>query len=149
MSRIDRSLNEQDKLARAGSRGQLAALMAGVLDPINFIPVAGVIGKAVEGGRLLRFAVGAAETAALGAVAANVQEGVLHQLNPVLPPNDPEWTTIIGAALGGALGGASTLLTRAEFIAIRDAIARRDFGLGRVRDWVTRRETELGITAPR
>ena len=119
--------------------------MAGVLDPINFIPVAAGISKAVEGGRLLRAVVGAVETGSIGAATANLQEGILHQLNPALAANDVEFTTIVGAALAGALGGASTLLTRADFIAIRDAMARR---IAPIRDWVTRRESELGIGSP-
>lgn len=113
--RIDLERRRTEVVYQGGAMTALTLLAAGVMDPINLIPVGGAAVKAYRGGNLLK---GALLTAAAGAGGMTAAEVAFHstQLDRTLT----ESSFNVGGAtvLSGILGGAVGLLTRGQMRAL-------------------------------
>lgn len=108
----ERELRDKRALRSAGALGVVTAMGAGSLDPIVFLPVAGVASKFVRGTSLLS---GAVRTALAGGISASLSEAEL-QSQQVTRTWEESALNITGATLlSGVLGGAVAGLSRREF----------------------------------
>lgn len=118
--RIDRERTDRETLGAAGWEGAVASLAAGLVDPINIIPVGGAVHVA---GRLgwtsLR---GATSAASAGFLASTASEALLHGTQETRDWGESVqgigWATV----LSGILGGAAPLV-RAGLTHGREALA--------------------------
>ena len=107
-AKIDRERSDRERLQNAGMGGFFASLAAGIVDPINLVPVGGAV---VRGGSLLR---NGARTAFAGASGATASEAILQSTQFERTWGESATNIAGGALLGGILGGASSLLSRAQ-----------------------------------
>lgn len=117
-SQIDRELRDRDTLAAAGTAGVLAQIAAGILDPINLVPVGGT---AVAGSRL---GYNLLRGAAAGALAVGAQEAGLHATQRTRTRDETAIGIAAGGFLGGLLGAAAGRLVPAEHAALAARIER-------------------------
>lgn len=117
-AKLARERKDRERIAQGGAAGIFASIAAGVLSPTILIPVGGSA-KAVGSGIKA-----AGEAAAMVALGASIQEGVLHL-------NQDERTlreSVIGvstaAALGAVLGGAIQYATKKEVQSLTDNMAK-------------------------
>jgi hypothetical protein len=103
-SQIDRENDDRDALARAGGQGILWQVAAGILDPINLIPIGGEVAGAYRAGRIAR---GVAAGARAGVTGAAVSEVALTASQYDRDPLDTYQALAGGAVLGGMFGGAA------------------------------------------
>jgi len=90
--------------------GFLATMGAGVIDPINFIPVGGVAYKTYRaGGSILRNAM---VTGAAGAASMTASEAVFHQTELTRTYGESATNIAAGAMLAGVLGGGIAAFTK-------------------------------------
>lgn len=108
-ARLARERHARNTLARAGWGGVAAGLTAGIISPINFIPILGPAARAGQAGKA------ALQGAGLTGVAVAGEEAILYA-------NQQERTALevglgvgAGAVLGGLIGGAAGLLRKGEF----------------------------------
>ena len=95
-----RRLEELDAIVNNGPLGGIAAaLIAGILDPINLVP----LGWAMRGARTAEIIAGAATVGATGHL---LTEPFRYAADPFRMIGDTLADTIAAGALGGALGGA-------------------------------------------
>jgi hypothetical protein len=90
-------------------------LIAGIVDPINFIPVFNTASKSVRIGKLLT---GASKTAIAGAGGVALTEGILQAQQETRTAEESAVNIAGGAVLGGILGGAGALLSKRKFNSI-------------------------------
>lgn len=107
-SQIDRELRDRDTLAAAGTAGVLAQIAAGILDPVNLVPVGGA---AAAGGRL---GYNLLRGAATGALAVGAQEVGLHATQRTRTREETAIGIAAGGFLGGLLGAAAGRVAPAE-----------------------------------
>ena len=96
--RIRAASDDRETLAAAGPFGTVASVAAGILDPINLIPVGGGAWTALRAGR---YAEGALAGLLAGSGGAALQELVLQQADPTRTAEETGMN-IVGGALGGA-----------------------------------------------
>jgi len=98
----------------AGSTtGMLAGLAAGILDPVNLIPIGGTGYRVARTGSLAgRVALGAARFGAGAAAGQALQEAGLQATQLTRPLEESALNISAAAVLGGVLGGAAGGLTR-------------------------------------
>lgn len=102
---IDREREDRLMLERSGWRGVGAMLMAGVLDPVNFIPVGGTAYKTYRGGgHILN---GAATTAKAGLLSSTAAEALMHQTQETRTATDSALNITAATFLGGLLGAGT------------------------------------------
>jgi len=119
-AKINREQQDRETLAVSGWQGMAAGLAAGLVDPINLIPVGGTVHVA---GRLgwtsLR---GAATAGTAGLLASTASETLLHATQETRDWGDSVrgigWATV----LSGVLGGAAPLV-RAGVVHGREAVS--------------------------
>lgn len=112
---------QKDRAKLTGIDGVAAALLAGVVDPVNLIPVGGAASKAFKGGSVLK---GGLLTGLTAAGSAGIAEAGLHATQ-LTRTKEESLANVTGAMLlGGVLGGLSAKLnkTPAELKAIQDDI---------------------------
>lgn len=113
----DRKYN--DIMERSGSTGFVAALAAGVLDPIGMIPIGGAAVKAAKVGSKIGKAehllASTARVSAVGAGSVALSEAALQATQPTLDAEQSLYAIAGGALLGGILGGAAGLLSKPEY----------------------------------
>lgn len=108
---IDRELDDRKILQESGATGFVASLAAGVIDPINLIPVGGAAYKTYRaGGSVLQGAVATGMAGALGATAA---EAALHHTQVTRTFGESAANVAGAALLSGVLGGAAAKLSKA------------------------------------
>lgn len=105
--RIDKELEDREILEAGGAAGIAAQLAAGVLDPINLIPIGGSI---LKGGSILR---GIARGAPTGAAAAALAEGALQASQLTRTAKESALNIGATAFLSGILGGAAPVVREA------------------------------------
>jgi len=110
--RIDREEQNNEIIESSGWRGWIASLIAGIADPINFIPVFNTASKSVKIGKILS---GASKTAVAGAGGVALTEGILQAQQETRTMQESAVNIAGGAVLGGILGGAGALLSKRKF----------------------------------
>jgi hypothetical protein len=113
--RIDREEQNNEIIESSGWKGWGASLIAGIVDPINFIPVFNTASKSVRIGKLLT---GASKTAIAGAGGVALTEGILQAQQETRTAEESAVNIAGGAVLGGILGGAGALLSKRKFNSI-------------------------------
>jgi len=122
--RIDREEQNNEIIESSGWKGWGASLIAGIVDPINFIPVFNTASKSVRIGKLLT---GASKTAIAGAGGVALTEGILQAQQETRTAEESAVNIAGGAVLGGILGGAGSLLSKRKFNLITKKL-ERDIG---------------------
>ena len=110
-AKIDQEIADTQTLDSAGLGGWAASMAAGILDPINLIPVGGSIARTGTMGRsALR---GGLATAKAGFVGATLSEIALQGLQETRTPEESMLNVAGGTLLAGILGsGAGAILSR-------------------------------------
>lgn len=119
VARIKQEMKQRELLAASGTTGVLAAIAAGILSPVNFIPLVGTGSKGLRA---------VAEGLASGAAAGAIQSGVLQAAQETRPRDALLYDIGAGAVLGGLLGGAIGVLRPAERQALEKALETPELG---------------------
>jgi hypothetical protein len=102
-AQIDRETRDKDILRSSGGVGTVAAMAAGVLDPINFIPVGGAAYKTYRtGGSILR---NAGTTARAGLLSSTASEAVLQHTQMTRTYGESAANIAASTLFSGILGG--------------------------------------------
>jgi hypothetical protein len=111
-ARLDKERRREETLDAAGPWGLVAGLAAGVVDPVNFIPVGGA---AVRASRLGRAGAGALQVGAAGLVSGTAAEVLLQTTQLTRSAQESALniaaSTLLSGVLGGAVGGFSRGVT--------------------------------------
>lgn len=110
--RIDREEQNNEIIASSGWNGWTASLVAGISDPINFIPVGGTAYKSIKAGKTLA---SITKTAIAGAGGVALTEGILQSQQETRTAQESIVNIAGGTILGGVLGGAGALLSKKKF----------------------------------
>jgi hypothetical protein len=111
-ARVDREEADKRALHDAGGAGVAAGILAGLLDPLMFLPVGGAV-RSVKGG--YSAVKSAAAVGGLSALQAGVSELALQTAQETRTAGDTAIAIATSGILGGLIGGgAASLLTRAE-----------------------------------
>lgn len=102
-TRIQEELAAKERLDQDGGWGILSYMTAGVLDPINLIPIGGAAAKAYKGGNILRGLLFGAEAGLMGSVAT---EAILQGTQLARTAEESAINIAAGTFMGGVLGGA-------------------------------------------
>lgn len=104
-SQIDREKADRQLIQDAGWTGTAASLAAGILDPVNLVPVGGSAAKAYTmGGSILK---GAAATARAGLIGSTVAETLLHSTQETRTLGESAANVAGATLLSGILGSAA------------------------------------------
>lgn len=107
-AKIDFERSQDKVLSEAGGRGVLASLAAGLIDPVNFIPVGGEIEGAYKLGRLGRVAESAYNLGKVGLMSgvagAAIAQGTRETETLQQSALNIASSTLFSAAVGGAVG---------------------------------------------
>jgi len=106
-SRIDRERQDRETIAAAGWQGFAAGIAAGLVDPINLVPVGGAVTAARSG---LGIAKGVGIGAAAGLGASTASEALLHGFQETRSWDESGHGIAFATVLSGLLGGAGALL---------------------------------------
>lgn len=109
LARIDMEQADKATLDAAGWGGIAAQILAGVLDPINLVPIGG---GAWGVSRAANAARGAGMLALGSAASAAAQEGALHSTQMTRTGEESAWAIGTATVLGGVLGAAAGSLQR-------------------------------------
>lgn len=90
-------------LMNGGVGAGLSMFAAGVVSPLNLIPIAGTVGRVARGSNLLR---GAIATSAEAAASASMSEFLLSSTQRTRTPEETAFNIGGAVVLGGMLGGA-------------------------------------------
>jgi hypothetical protein len=112
-TRIDSERRRSDLLASGGWRGTVAAIGAGLADPLMLLPIGGELVAVTRAGRLVE---GALRTGATFGGLTAAQEAVLGSTQITRPFGESAanvaTSTLLGSVLGGALGAWGGPITR-------------------------------------
>lgn len=101
---IDQEMQDREYLAASGWKGVAAELSAGLLDPLNLVPIGGT---AVKVGRGAKSVLGnSAKIAMVGAGAITAQELALHSQEETRTLGESAANVSVGALLSGVVGAA-------------------------------------------
>ena len=132
--RVRRASDDKETLAAAGALGMAASVAAGILDPINLIPVGGGAWKLFKAGRYVEGALGGIIAGGGGAA---LQELMLQQADPTRTAEDAGLNIVSGALGGAGLGvgsvaasGNASRLARAGILGAGGAAGGAAAGLG-------------------
>lgn len=107
-NQIDREIRNRQTVEDYGVPGVVTEIVAGVLDPINIIPVGGTAYKTWNaGGSVLK---GAARTAGIGLASSSLAEASLQETQITRTPEESIANISAATFLGGVLGGGVTML---------------------------------------
>lgn len=106
----DREMEDRQTLERAGIWGTVASFGAGILDPINLLPVGGVAIKGARGG--LGFLRTGAQSARVGFLSSTAAEVGLQATQLTRTGEESGLNIAGGTVLAGVLGPALSLLWR-------------------------------------
>mgnify|MGYP001809763701 FL=1 len=118
-ARLHRELKDRETIEAAGWQGMVAGLGAGLVDPINFIPVGGTAYRAGRSG--LTIAKSAATTARAGLASSAAAEVLLHATQETRTGGETAANITAATLLSGVLGGAAPLV-REGFLRGRDSV---------------------------
>ena len=111
-AKIDRQNENERIISESDGAGIAWSLAAGILDPINLIPVFGGISKAYKTGKYLK---GIGLTAGAGAVGMTASEGILQATQETRTLEESAINIASGTILAGALGGVGAMLSKKQF----------------------------------
>jgi hypothetical protein len=101
---IDREREDRVNLSAGGYPAMAASIVAGITDPLAWVPVGGVAWKTYrEGGSILKNAL---TTARVGALSISAQEAGLHQSQYTRTWGESAANIAVGTMLSGILGGS-------------------------------------------
>lgn len=125
MAQSDKEVTDAQTLSASGWAGTIAGVGAGLLDPSYYLPIAGELHAAEEGGSFVRSAL---RTAAGGAAQSAVSEAAFHASQENRTWKESAGNIATNTLLMGLLGGAIGTLSRPERDAASEALeaARRD-----------------------
>ncbi len=109
---LDKEFKNTEVLQNSGWSGLAWGIGAGLLSPINFIPVGGSVYKAYKSGQ---FAKGIALTAGIGAGTMATTEALLQGSQESRTLEESVMNVGAGTILAGVLGGASAGLSKQKF----------------------------------
>lgn len=109
---LDKEFKNTEILQNSGWSGLAWGIGAGLLSPINFIPVGGSVYKAYKSGQ---FAKGIALTAGIGAGTMATTEALLQGSQESRTLEESVMNVGAGTILAGVLGGASAGLSKQKF----------------------------------
>lgn len=115
--KLDREFKNKEVLASSGWTGFTMGVAAGILDPINLIPVFGPISKAYKAGK---YAKGIGLAAGAGAVSATASEGILQATQETRTLEESAINIGAGTLLAGALGGVGAMISKKQFNNLAD-----------------------------
>lgn len=107
---IDQELDDRRTLSAAGGAGVAAGVVAGILDPINLLPVAGAAARTAS--RAAGALEGAVTTARAGLLSSTAQEAVLTGMQETRTPAESALNIATATLLSGVLGGAVGAIRR-------------------------------------
>lgn len=110
--KIDFERQQKSLIEGTGWRGITAGLIAGVADPINFIPVGGELAASAKAGRLAEAGRTAFRVASAGGIAATAQELALHGVQESRTTQESALNIAAATLLSGVLGGAVGALSK-------------------------------------
>lgn len=102
--KIDRELEDRRILETQGIGGFAAMLTAGIIDPINIVPIGGTAVRGLKTGQSI--AVNASRTAVAGGLGAIAAEIPLQATQETRTAEDASQAVLGGLLLGGIFGGA-------------------------------------------
>ncbi|MDG4721584.1 hypothetical protein [Thalassospira aquimaris] len=160
---IDREQKDRETVAAAGLPGMAASFGAGILDPINLVPIGGQAYRAYSmGGSILKGGLSTARAGFLGATAA---ETILYNAQETRSLGEAASNVAVATFLSGVLGGAAGSFRRSVGSIVPDAaevraatrdvtdieapVAQFEAALTRDTDNIAVRQIEEQITAPR
>ena len=124
MAKIDQENRDRETLASAGIGGLVAGIAAGTLDPTIALP-GGALYRGVKTGQVAAQSAASVGAAAAGATA--IQETVLQGAQATRTAEESALAIGGAAILGGLIGGgASALLSKAEFGALTKKLEAHD-----------------------
>lgn len=103
--KIVREEEARKTIQDSGAVGVASIFAAGVLDPINFLPIGGAIFKSAKAGK--SFINGAINTAAVAAPSIAASESLLYATQETRTIEEAGVNIAAGALLGGILGGGA------------------------------------------
>ena len=115
--KLDKEFKNQEVLASSGWTGFTMGMAAGILDPINLIPVFGPISKAYKAGK---YAKGIGLAAGAGAVSSTASEGILQATQETRTLEETAINIGAGTLLVGALGGVGAMISKKQFNNLAD-----------------------------
>lgn len=104
---FDDEVQARQSVARSGGVGVVASIAAGVVDPINALPVGAALGLGARTVKTLSSASLIARVTASGAAANALAELPLYASQFTRTPEESTTNILFGAAFGGILGTAS------------------------------------------
>lgn len=116
-AKIDRQNENERIISESGGAGIAWSLAAGILDPINVIPVFGPISKAYKAGK---YAKGIGLAAGAGAVSSTASEGILQATQETRTAQESFINIGAGTLLAGALGGVGAMISKKQFNNLAD-----------------------------
>jgi len=116
-AKIDRQNENERIISESGGAGIAWSLAAGILDPINLIPVFGPISKAYKAGK---YAKGIGLAAGAGAVSSTASEGILQATQETRTAQESFINIGAGTLLAGALGGVGAMISKKQFNNLAD-----------------------------
>ncbi|MEQ9347747.1 MAG: hypothetical protein RIG26_15005 [Thalassospira sp.] len=160
---IDREQKDRETVASAGLPGMAASFGAGILDPINLVPVGGQAYRAYSmGGSILKGGLSTARAGFLGSTAA---ESILYNSQETRSLGEAASNVAVATFLSGILGGAAGSFRRSVDLVpgqvadvrqtaraasdIEAPVARVEEIFARDADGVAARQIDEQITAPR
>lgn len=110
--KIDKEDENTRIINESGLSGLAWGLAAGILDPINFIPVAGIATKAYKARKIAK---GIGLTAVSGTVGATASEGILQATQETRTLEESAINIAGATVLAGALGGTAAYISKRKF----------------------------------
>lgn len=110
--KIDKEDENTRIINESGLSGLAWGLAAGILDPINFIPVAGIATKAYKTRKIAK---GIGLTAVSGTVGATASESILQATQETRTLEESAINIAGATVLAGALGGTAAYISKRKF----------------------------------
>jgi hypothetical protein len=110
--KIDKEDENTRILNESGWTGVAWSLAAGILDPVNFIPIGGGAYKAYKAGKVAK---GIALTAGAGTVGATTSEGILQATQETRTIEESAINIAGATLLAGVLGGSAAYISKRKF----------------------------------
>ena len=107
---IDQEGSDREYNANAGWKGIVANGAAGFLDPINFLPIGGLLYQGAKAGKAISVFSQGARVAMVGAGSISLQEAALHTQQETRTLVESAANISIGTVLSGVLGAGSYAL---------------------------------------
>ena len=109
-TQVEQENSDRQYLAQSGWKGVVANIAAGVLDPINLIPIGGLLYKGAKTAKSISVLSQGARVAMVGAGSISLQEAALHSQQETRSLVESAANVSIGAVLSGVLGAGSFAL---------------------------------------